>query len=177
MPLRLYSNIKFVSISLPCVFLERRSGVLSFLFPLIFSFFNRFINREGIDFSDAQDMQAIQVCLMLAHQCIFNKFFISTYLTYLYHLFQGMGFGWEFARSVRIPNKVISNYYSVSLTCSRVFVCKHFIPILSWRAIEATRHNLLNLSASHLLIIYHCLVDIVLLYFWTNVFFSSFHQL
>lgn len=130
-------------------------------FSYFFSFFNRFINREGIDFSDAQDMQAIQVCLMLAYHCIFSKFFISTHLTHLYHLFQGMGFGWEFARSVRIPNKVIIDYYSVLLTCNRGFVCKHFISILSWWAIDATRHNLLNLGASHLLATYHCLVDVV----------------
>lgn len=66
----------------------------------------RFINRDGIDFSDAQSMQPIQVLPDLSLSESLDIIF-KTYMKHLFVLPQGVGFGWEFARNARIPDTVI----------------------------------------------------------------------
>lgn len=67
----------------------------------------RFINREGIDFSDAQSMQAIQVCrLNTSQDQSFLTLFSLMYMNFVFSL--GVGFGRKFTRSLGIPDKVNS---------------------------------------------------------------------
>lgn len=78
---------------------------VSLLFLIIHGFVQtRFINREGIDFSDAQDMQAIQVAL--DHSSCQLVCLSLLFVWLLFHLYQGMGFSRKFPRNSGISDKV-----------------------------------------------------------------------
>lgn len=66
----------------------------------------RFINREGIDFSDAQNMQPVQVRIHFASFHFRTKRRNPPVIIWDVLVVLGMGTGREFAGSSWVPNKV-----------------------------------------------------------------------
>lgn len=124
----LYSNFAFLRTKENCTTL--RSYKLNPKNVLISC---RFINREGIDFSDAQSMQAIQVCkLNVSEYLSFVTLFTYEFMINFF-MFLGVGFGGKFAGSLRIPDEVHIFFFPLILARNFLYISfsRHIIDVFS----------------------------------------------
>lgn len=108
--------------------------------------FSRFINREGIDFSDAQNMQPVQVCCYVI--CFGWVILINypSWLTYLFFL--GVGLGGKFRRSFGVSDEVkfrfLNNIVSALCRVALEFHCNVYtrIRINRWDNISKSQQQM-----------------------------------